>query len=102
MAIPNATVKITRDCTTTSTPLRFHNASPKDAGDVVPVEPETERKIAGKDKTAPMPIKAKVFLDEAFFVVLLPNISPDRKRIAKVPTPTTNWKIAAKKDPFTM
>lgn len=102
MAIPNATVKTTKDCITTSTPLRFHNASPKNASDVVPVEPETERKIAGKDKIAPKPIKAKVFLDDAFFVGLLPNISPDKNKMANVPTPTTNWKIAAKSEPFTM
>ncbi len=83
-------------------PLRFHNASPKDASEVTPVEPEIERKIAGKDKTTPMPIKAKVFVGEAFFIGLSPNISPDKNRIANVPTPTENWNIAAKTEPLTM
>ena len=81
-------------------PLRFHNASPKDALDVVPVEPVTERKIAGKDKTAPKPIKPKVFWVEAFLVGFSPNISPDKNKMAKVPTPTANWKIAAKRIRF--
>lgn len=83
-------------------PLRFHNASPKVASEVTPVEPEIDRKMAGNDNTAPMPIKAKVFLGEAFFTGLSPNISPDKKRMANVPTPTENWKIAAKIEPFTI
>ncbi len=95
IAIPNATVKITRACKITSTPLKFHKALPKEVSEYTPVEPETERKIAGNDKTTPAPIKATVFLGDVFFVGLSLNISPDKNRMANVPTPTANWKIAA-------
>ncbi len=95
IAIPNATVKITRACKITSTPLKFHKASPKDALEYVPVELEIERKMAGNDKTNPAPIKAESFLGDVFFVDLSLNISPDKNRMANVPTPTANWKIAA-------
>ena len=59
------------------------------------VEPETERKIAGKDKTTPIPANMPVRLGEVFLVGLSANISPDRNRMANVPTLTANWKIAA-------
>ncbi len=62
-------------------PLRFHKASPKEeVSEVVPVEPETERKIAGNDKTTPAPIKAPIFVGEVFLTGLSPNISPDKKQ----------------------
>ena len=102
MAIPNATVKITNS-------LKKHRSHADSKGhrqiqrlEVVPVEPETDRKIAGKDKTTPAPINAPVRLGEVFFVGFSPNISPDKNRIANVPMPTANWKIAAKIAPFRM
>ena len=95
MAIPNATVKITRACKITSTPLKFHKALPKEVPKYAPVELEIERKRAGNDKTMPAPIKPESFLGDVFFVDLSLNISPDKNRMANVPIPTTNWKIAA-------
>jgi hypothetical protein len=62
----------------------------------VPVEPETDKNIAGNDKTAPTPIRVPIRFGEVFFEGLSPNISPERKRIANVPTPTAKVKIAAK------
>lgn len=100
MAIPNATVKITKACNTTSKPLTFQRASPNSRQEFVLEEPETERKIAGNDKTAPTPTNAPVRWGEVFLVGLSPNISPDKNRMAKVPTPTANWKMAAKIAPF--
>ena len=73
MAIPSATVKITRACKTTSKPRTFQRASPKLRFEFVPVEPETERKIAGNDKTAPIPIKALCVLEKFSFLVYHPT-----------------------------
>ena len=90
IAIPNATVKITRACKITSAPLKFHKASPKEAVEYAPIELEIERKIAGNVKTTPAPIKATVFSGDVFFADLSLNISPDKNRMANVPTPTAN------------
>lgn len=96
MAIPSATVKITKACKITSMPLTFHRESPKSDVDNTTFEVlEIESKIAGKDSNTPIPSKAPAFRGEVFFVDLSVSISPERKRIAKVPTPTANWKIAA-------
>ena len=94
MAIPKATPIITKPCRTTSKALKFHNASSNATPAEVVVEPEIDRKIAGKDKSAPaMMSKSKVFRG-VFFAGFWVSISPDRKRIANVPAPTANWKIA--------
>jgi len=67
IAIPNATVKITKACKITSTPLKFHKALPKEELEYTPIELEIERKIAGNVKTTPAPIRATVFSGDVFF-----------------------------------
>ena len=97
----SATVKITRACKTTSKPLTFQRASPNiEHLKLCLFEPETERKIAGNDKTAPAPTKAPIRFGEAFFVGFSPSISPDKNRIANVPMPTANWNTAANMAPY--
>lgn len=95
MAMPDATIKMTKPCRATSKALRFHSASPKETPAVVAVLGlETEKKMAGKDKTILAPINAAKLLGEVFFVGLSLNISPDKNKMANVPTPTANWKMA--------
>ena len=58
---------------------------------------EIERKIAGNDKSTPTTIIRSKFFRGVFLVGFSLSISPDKKRIANVPAPTANWKIATKR-----
>ena len=85
---------MTKPCKTTSTASKFHSASPKVAVDETGFGEEIEKKIAGKDKTAPKTATAMMVIGLVFVRGFSLSISPDRNRIDRVPMPTANWKIA--------
>ncbi len=62
MAMPKATVMITKPCRTTSAARRFQRASPKDTPDVPENGVEIVTKIGGNDNSAPATTTVNRFL----------------------------------------
>ena len=96
MVIPKAMVNMTRPCKTTSTALKSQSTSPKLKLVIAVFGEEIDKKTAGKDNIAPKPATAIIVVVFVFVSGLSLSISPERNKIAKVPMPTANWKIATK------
>lgn len=94
MAVPKATVNKTKPWKTTSIPRRFHKASSNVIPDPTSDMSEIESKIEGNENRPPIKTIIKDLFNESLFCDFVLNISPDRNKIARVPTATANWNIA--------